>query len=148
MFWKKAREMNGSKRWSGLVAVLALACLPATGPAMAQEGTAQEDGDDGSSAQEITVIAPRPITPDLPGDASAPKKEAIISLKMIVQYADLDLTRPEDADRLMVRVRSVARDACGYLDRLYPLDKDPGCEDRTVADTRPQVDQAIAATRR
>lgn len=94
--------------------------------------------------QEIVVTAPRPITAELPDGAAGRREAAVISLRMTVQYADLDLATAEDADRLKVRIRSVARDACKYLDRMYPLDPDPDCEERAYSDAKPQVEKAIA----
>jgi len=128
-------------RAAGVPVLLACACLPLAGAAYAQ---GEEEEESATAAQEIEVIAPRPIRPQLKEDSPGRGRDAVISLKMTVQYGDLDLTAPKDVDRLMVRIRSVARDACTYLDRLYPLDQDPDCEHRAVEDTRPQVDEAIA----
>ncbi len=123
--------------------LVACACLSASGPALAQ---GEEEGE--VEVQEIVIIAPRPITTETSENIPGGRKEAVISLKMVAQYSDLDLAKPGDAERLMVRIRSVARDACKYLDRLYPLDPDPDCETRAVADAKPQVEKAIAAAAR
>jgi len=120
----------------------ACACLSASGPALAQ--SEEEEAE----VQEIVIIAPRPITTETSENVPGGRKEAVISLKMVAQYSDLDLAKPDDAERLMVRIHSVARDACKYLDRLYPLDPDPDCERRAVADAKPQVEKAIAAAAR
>lgn len=119
---------------------LLAASLFASAPAFAQG----EEGAPEEPVQEIVVTAPRPITAELEDGSAGGRKEAVISLQMTVQYADLDLATAEDADRLKVRIRSVARDACKYLDRMYPLDPDPDCEERAYADAKPQVEQAIA----
>lgn len=123
--------------WGRLMLAVA-ALLAGSAGAVAQTG-------EESPVEEITVIAPRPITTEVEESIPGGRKEAVISLRMTVQYADLDLSRPEDADRLMVRIRSVARDGCKYLDRLYPLSPDPDCQDRAVANARPQAEKAIAA---
>ena len=130
------------KNWMGTAAFARAATIALAVLAPAAAG-AQESGEP-SSPQEIEVIAPRPITPFVKekGDNGA---KAIISLKMTVEFSDLDLTRASDVDRLAVRIHSVARDACGYLDRTYPLDPDPDCQSRAVKDAQPQVYKAIAA---
>ena len=122
--------------------LVACACLSASGPALAQGEEEEAD------AEEIVIIAPRPITTETSENIPGGRKQAVISLKMVAQYSDLNLAKPDDAERLMVRIRSVARDACKYLDRLYPLDPDPACEARAVADAKPQVEKAIAAAAR
>lgn len=94
-------------------------------------------------AQEIVVVAPRPVK-DLPKEDGT-DSDVLISLRMTVLYSDLDLAAEDDRDRLMTRIRSSARDACRYLDRLYPLDPDPDCEDRAVHDAQPQIDAAVAS---
>lgn len=124
-------------KW-GMPLLAASALLFGSAAAFAQ---AEEE----SPVQEITVTAPRPITTEVDESHPGGRTEAVISLKMTVQYADLDLSDPEDADRLMLRIKSVARDGCKYLDRLYPLNQDPDCMDRAVADTQPQADKAIVA---
>jgi hypothetical protein len=48
----------------------------------------------------------------------------------------------------MTRINSAARDACKYLDRLYPLDPDKECIYRAVASATPQAEAAIAAARK
>lgn len=118
-----------------------LACLAGAELAIAQSH-------EGEGSQEIVVVAPRPITTETSENIPGGRKKAVISLAMTAQYSDLDLAQAADAERLMVRIHSVARDACKYLDRLYPLDPDPGCEDRAVADARPAVEKAIAAAGR
>jgi UrcA family protein len=102
-----------------------------------------QDEAEGTPEKEIVVVAPRPITAEIVESSPGNREKAVISLKMVVQYGDLDLRKAEDQDRLMVRIRSVARDACRYLDRLYPLDPDSQCEARAVADTKPLFDKAV-----
>ncbi|MCB2051281.1 MAG: UrcA family protein [Novosphingobium sp.] len=118
-----------------------LAQEPESDPAPAVQD--QEEAEAETPAQEIVVVAPRPVK-DLPKEIEN-DSNVLISLRMVVLYNDLDLTSKDDQDRLMTRIKSSARDACRYLDRLYPLDPDPECEDRAIRDTRPQVDAAIAA---
>lgn len=122
--------------------------LAACALAMTNAASAQDDGQVDAPEQEIVIIAPRPITAEIREKGPGGRETAVISLKMTVQYGDLDLSKPEEVDQLMIRIRSVARDACKYLDRLYPLDPDPDCRERAVAHAKPQADEAIAAAMR
>ena len=125
---------------TGIVSLLAASV--ALGPI--DGAWAQDEEGDSAQSEEITVIAPRPITP-FAKEKSDHGAKPIISLKMLVQYGDLDLSQSDDVARLAVRVHAVARDACRYLDQVYPLDLDPDCESRAVQDAKPQVAKAIAA---
>ncbi|MBO9601808.1 MAG: UrcA family protein [Novosphingobium sp.] len=128
-------------RQTGILPILAAsAFFSAASPALAQSG--EQPADD---TAEIVVMAPRSITPDLPQNEDKPRQKAVISISMAARFEDLDLSKPENVDRLMVRIQSVARDACGYLDRLYPLDVDPECKAKAVANAMPQAQKAIAA---
>ena len=60
-------------------------------------------------------------------------------------YSDLDLKNPADAERLMTRIDHIAQDACKYLDRLYPLNTDPDCFQKSVGKARAAAKDAIAA---
>jgi UrcA family protein len=133
--------MNTKSHARSLLIAVALGLAPQ--PAAAQTTDAAVDASD-----EITVIAPRTVTdrfqPSVP-DAVA---KATISLRLIVLYTDLDLKTETGTARLMTRIDSAARDACKYLDRLYPLDPDKACIDAAVASARPQADAAIAAVKK
>ena len=69
---------------------------------------------------------------------------ALASVRIYVLYHDLDLSRPEGARRLMERIDDTARQACGYLDKLHPLDDDAGCIARAAASAEPAATAAIA----
>lgn len=132
----------------GFAMALALACGSVAiaqdadnGPPPPPEAEAEAEAE--APAQGIVVVAPRPVK-DLPKEDGT-DSDVLISLRMTVLYSDLDLASEDDRDRLMTRIRASARDACRYLDRLYPLDPDPGCEDRAVHDAQPQIDAAVAS---
>ena len=91
----------------------------------------------------ITVIAPRAITDQVRRSVSG-TGESVVTIRISVLYGDLDLARPRDSERLMTRIRSAARDACGHLDRLYPLVVDRACVAKAVADATPLAQAAIA----
>ncbi len=93
----------------------------------------------------ITVVAPRTVTSPVRRTSREDADKATITLRIVIRYADLDLASAAGAGRLMDRVEGAARDACRYLDRLYPLDKDRDCVTRAVADARPSAHAAIAA---
>ena len=134
--------MTNNVKWqrpAGLPALAAWALLSAAAPAFAQGEEPPAD-----QTNEIVVIAPRSITADLPEKTETRQQKAVISISMAARFDDLDLSKPENAERLMVRIHSVARDACKYLDRMYPLDVDPECEAKAVANATPQADKAIA----
>ena len=120
--------------------ILAACAVLSAGPVFAESTETAA-----SETNEIVVIAPRSITADLHENEDKPKQKAVISISIPAQFGDLDLSHPEDAERLMVRIHSVARDACRYLDRLYPLDVDSECEERAVANAMPEAKKAIAA---
>jgi UrcA family protein len=64
---------------------------------------------------------------------------------MMVLYTDLDLSKPDQAARLLTRIGRTARDACAYLDQMYPLVHDPECVARAVDGATPAAKAAIAA---
>jgi UrcA family protein len=134
--------MTNRVKWqqaASLPILAAWAFLAVAAPASAQgeEQPADETG-------EIVVMAPRSITADLHEETEKRQQKAVISISMAARFDDLDLSKPENADRLMVRIHSVARDACRYLDRMYPLDVDSECEAKAVANATPQAEKAIA----
>jgi UrcA family protein len=124
--------------------------LIATAPASAQPaGPAQSNEQPKAEAAEpesdIVVEAPRllPVPPEnLPTE---PATKALANVKIFVQYRDLDLSRPADAGLLMERIEQIARQACKYLDTLYPLVDDPDCAKRAAATATPAARAAIAA---
>lgn len=95
----------------------------------------------------ITVEAPRSGPALVERNPYTGAAIVVTTVKMPVMYDDLDLATPRDADRLMVRIRSVARDLCKHLDRLMPLNPDPTCIQQTVAKAASQASAVIAAAR-
>ena len=47
----------------------------------------------------------------------------------------------------MTRIEQTARQACAYLDRLYPLVEDPDCAERAATGATPAAHAAIAAAK-
>lgn len=122
-------------------ALLAALCTPAV--------QAQEP----ASSQEIVVEAPREFTPppaEPPVERSAYTGAPVITatVKVTALYGDLDLTRADQAQRLMTRIDRLAHDACRYLDRLLPLSSDPACVAKAVALATPAAKSAIAAAQK
>lgn len=124
-----------------LVAVAALS----TAPLIAQTTDAQPES-------EIVVEAPRPVP--VPTPPSLPPGEQntytgaptiVTTVRLPVLYSDLNLKNPADADRLMTRIDHIAKDACQYLDRLYPLTADPDCFQKSVGKAKSAAKDAIAA---
>lgn len=114
--------------------------------AVAAEASAQTA--DVAQAQEIVVEAPRSLpSPSDRAERSSYSSAPVVTtvVRITALYGDLDLTRPEHAERLMMRIDRVARDACATLDRLYPLNPDPECVSRAVANTTPAAKALITA---
>lgn len=95
--------------------------------------------------QEIVVEAPRELPPVGERSAFIGAPVVTTTVRITALYGDLDLTRLENADRLMKRIESASHDACAYLDRLYPLNPDAACYDRAVAGAAPTAKAIIAA---
>ncbi|MDX3911166.1 MAG: UrcA family protein [Sphingobium sp.] len=86
----------------------------------------------GETADVITVEAPRSVPAPVERSPYTGVAVAITTVRMPVLYGDLDLSAPGDAERLMVRIRNVARDVCRELDRLHPLNPDGDCAVRAA----------------
>ncbi|RVT38677.1 UrcA family protein [Sphingobium algorifonticola] len=95
----------------------------------------------------ITVEAPRQAPVPVEHSPYTGAAIAVTTVRMTLLYGDLDLRAPRDAQRLMLRIRNVARDACKQLDRLYPLNPDESCIENTVAHATPLGQAVIAAAR-
>lgn len=124
-----------------MAAAPASAKVRAAQPAQASEPLLDEAA---GPESDIVVEAPRllPVPPEnLPTEPTA---KALATIKIYVLYQDLDLSRPADVRRLMDRVAATARQACGYLDLLYPLVEDPDCAKRAEANATPAARAAIA----
>jgi UrcA family protein len=116
------------------MAVVALIGTAVAGGAVAQ----QEEG--------VTVTASR--VPKV--EVAEPRPGSImktVSLSYGVSYSDLDLTTTDGKEQLKARVRQAAEDACGELDRQYPLAEPKGqrCVGAAVDSAKDQVHDAIAA---
>lgn len=120
---------------------LALAAIALVALGSAGVAAAPDAGD------EITVEAPRTVPIPVERNPYTGAAIAMTTVRMSVLYGDLDLTTQRDSDRLMLRIRNVARDACKQLDRLYPLNPDENCVDRTVENAAPLGQAVIAAAR-
>lgn len=128
-----------------LATVAALAAIPLAPAAAEPVGQTAEQ----PSGDEIVVEAPRTLRPpNLP----APKRtnrfrgetELVAKVRVGVFYHDLRLADPKDAARLTERIEATARQACAYLDELYPLQQDPDCSKRAVDAAAPAARAAIA----
>lgn len=122
--------------------------LCAAGAAFCGLAPAAAQTADQANGKEIVVEAPRavPAPPSPQAERSAFTGAPIITttVRIYALYGDLDLTRPVHAASLMTRIENVARDACLYLDRLYPLNPDPDCVGRAVASAAPAAKAVIA----
>jgi len=129
---------------AGVIGFLAAAPITAQAADPAQSSE-QPQAEAAGPESDIVVEAPRllPVPPeDLP---TAPPTKALATVKIFVLHQDLDLSRPADAERLMERIEQTARQACDYLDVLYPLDDDPDCVKRAASTAIPAARAAIAA---
>lgn len=117
---------------------------------------AQTTDTDGQPESDIVVEAPRPVPVPTPvpnppasdGVEKSPYSGApmiVTTVRLPVLYSDLDLKNPADAERLMTRIDRIGQDACKYLDRLYPLNTDPDCFQKSVGKAREAAKEAIAA---
>ena len=96
---------------------------------------------------EIVVTAPRSVPVPTERRAFAGEPVLIATVKIAVRFGDLDLKNPGSADRLFSRIKRVAQDACGQLDRLYPLSPDPNCVANAVAEARPAAEKALKSAK-
>lgn len=90
----------------------------------------------------ITVLAPR-VRRDR---SSGPIPTETISTQAVVYIDDLDLRTASGRDELDMRVRSAAREACDWLDEVYPMSEPVGsssCESDAIKTAQRQVDDAI-----
>lgn len=105
-----------------------------------------------SRSSDIVVEAPRQLPVPAPRGTYSGAPIAVTSIKIPVFYTDLDLRNERDRRNLLIRVENVARDACRYLDRLYPLNPDPHCVDKATpaatAAARAAIKRAQARRRR
>lgn len=98
-----------------------------------------------NTIEEITVLAPR-ITSEQ--RTSPPYGKTVVAEKsMVVNIADLDITRTADMRKVGDRVEKAATSVCEQLTEELPFGQPSTseCVRRAVADTMAQVDE-IAAT--
>ncbi len=99
-------------------------------------------------SSDIVVEAPRALPKPRRANRFAGEAQVFATVRVPVMYYDLDLTQPDGARRLNDRIHNTARQACSYLDALYPLRPDPECvkraEDRVAPAARAAVEAAKA----
>ena len=120
-----------------------------TSPAAPSPAATSPTATGAASSREIIVEAPRslPAPKEVGRSPFTGAPIMVFSLRIPVQYGDLDLADPKDAARLMTRVERVAHDACAQLDRLYPLVEDANCGLRTVTSARSGAQALIDAAK-
>lgn len=109
-------------------------------PALAQQTAASAD-----TRAAITVLAPR-IRRDTSRTTSAFPTQTI-STQAVVYIDDLDLRTVAGRDEMNNRVKVAAKDACAWLDEVYPLSEPVGagsCESDAVKTAKRQMDAAVA----
>ena len=120
------------------VTILALFALAAMAAEPIGQTASPPQGD------EIVVEAPRTLRPPKRTNRFRGETELVAKVRLGVFYHDLRLADPKDAERLLARIDTTARQACTYLDDLYPLQKDPDCRKRAVDAASPAAAAAIA----
>jgi len=112
-------------------------------PAQAQaQSEAQADAD---SRNAITVLAPRARTTERSGTTGAPIQT--LTAQSIVYVDDLDLRTPAGRAEMKNRIEVAAKDACSWLDEVYPMAEPPGtgqCTSEAIKRTQDQVNTLIA----
>ena len=122
--------------WAVLLSALA------TAPAVAQSS------DQRSAPPDIVIEAPRSVPVPTERSAYTGAPIVVTTVRIPVWFWDLDLRDPASEPNLMFRIRRVAQDACAALDRLYPLNPDPDCVDKTVAKATPGAKALLTAVTR
>lgn len=110
-------------------------------PAYAQS-QAQADVD---SRAAITVLAPRARTTERSPTTGAPIQT--LTAQSIVYVDDLDLRTPAGRSEMKNRIEVAAKDACSWLDEVYPMATPPGtgeCMREAVKRTDAQVQALLA----
>ncbi len=130
--------------WTALGAVAVTAGI-ASGAVFAAE---QVRFSGGGTSTEVTVIAPRVIVRDVGHDAAGAATEEV-SLTRRVTYADLDLNKQADVDKLEKRIDDMAQVACDQLAALYPLagPDSPDCVREAIDGAMSQEHAAVDAAK-
>ncbi len=101
-----------------------------------------------TGSQEITIIAPE-VVRKTTGRESRGQPIEIVTTTQQVEFADLDLSKPQDADILKQRIKDAAREACRRLDQSAPLGRTysdpPGCEAKATMEPLALADQLADA---
>jgi UrcA family protein len=106
------------------------------------QSQAQADAD---SRTAITVTAPRARTTGHSATTGAPIET--LTAQSIVYVDDLDLRTPAGRAEMKNRIQVAAKDACGWLDEVYPLAEPQGtgqCTAEAVKRTDDQVKTVLA----
>jgi UrcA family protein len=135
MIIAKLHRLAGAALWIGAAAAMA------AGGASAQTPEALD-------GPVIVVEAPRTVPLEGGRSPYTGASTIVTTVRISALYGDLDLAKPADAARLMVRLDRVAHDACAQLDRLYPLVSDPDCASRATAGATATAKTLIAAARK
>jgi UrcA family protein len=92
--------------------------------------------------EEVIVIAPRSYIEK--GDHGGPVRTISVSGK--VAFHDLDLSTPWGRTELKARVRVMASNLCGQLERRYPVGVEggPSCYEQAVNSGMHLADQVLA----
>jgi UrcA family protein len=88
------------------------------------------------------VISIAGVAFNITGASSAAAGERLT--RAVVSYADLDLRRAADQDRLDRRIDGAARRLCNSLLGLHTNRVRTACIEQSVASAEPQVERAIA----
>ncbi|AIT81891.1 UrcA family protein [Novosphingobium pentaromativorans] len=124
--------------------VLGGLCLVVVAASAGASDQAPADAQAAPVPEEIVVEAPRSVPARIEHSSTTGAPIITTTVRIPVLYNDLDLSKPHDQDRLMTRVRSVARDVCDELDRIYPFNPDQDCMMRALANGTKGAEQAIA----
>ncbi|CDO37857.1 UrcA family protein [Novosphingobium sp. KN65.2] len=132
--------------WTRIIGTAALGsmCLALSAAVAGAQEQGPVDGQEPTAPEEIVVEAPRSVPARIERSSTTGAPIVTTTVRIPVLYNDLDLSQPHDQDRLMTRVRSVARAVCDELDRIYPFNPDQDCVTRALANGTKAAQQAIA----
>ncbi|SLJ99509.1 UrcA family protein [Novosphingobium mathurense] len=132
--------------WTRIIGTAALGsmCLALWAAVAGAQEQGPVDGQEPTAPEEIVVEAPRSVPARIERSSTTGAPIVTTTVRIPVLYNDLDLSQPHDQDRLMTRVRSVARAVCDELDRIYPFNPDQDCVTRALANGTKAAQQAIA----
>lgn len=126
---------------AGAAAMVAAGFVPLA-PAVVFAQTGAEETDRAA----ITVMAPRARQT---GRSATGAPIMTLTAQSVVYYDDLNLRSEADRRRLSERVEAAAREACAWLDEVYPPSPTTSADARdcradAVASAKEQVEAAIA----